>query len=90
MSTRRTILFSGRVQGVGFRYTTRRIAAGFAVVGTVRNLPDGRVELVAEGDSCELGLFIGAVQEEMSGYISRVQASESPATGEFTGFHIIH
>jgi len=90
MSSRRTILFSGRVQGVGFRYATHRIAAEFAVAGTVRNLADGRVELVAEGDSDELGLFVGAIQEEMSGYISHVQVSESPATGEFNGFHIIH
>ena len=44
------IHYSGRVQGVGFRYQTHRVAAGFEVTGTVRNLPNGRVELVAEGD----------------------------------------
>ena len=43
------IFYSGRVQGVGFRYTAKTVAAGFEITGTVRNLPDGRVELVAEG-----------------------------------------
>ena len=50
------IFYSGHVQGVGFRYTVKSVAAGFEVNGTVRNLPDGRVELVAEGDSGELKL----------------------------------
>ena len=44
------ILYEGRVQGVGFRYTTKSVANGFEVTGTVRNLTDGRVELVAEGE----------------------------------------
>ena len=44
------ILYSGHVQGVGFRYTAKTVAAGFEITGVVRNLPDGRVELVAEGD----------------------------------------
>ncbi|MBL8829940.1 MAG: acylphosphatase, partial [Planctomycetaceae bacterium] len=46
---RRRVLFHGRVQGVGFRVTTRSIAQRFAVTGWVRNLPDGSVELLAEG-----------------------------------------
>ena len=46
---RREVYFSGRVQGVGFRYTVRMVASRFAVTGFVKNLPDGRVQLVAEG-----------------------------------------
>jgi acylphosphatase len=46
---RRTVFYSGLVQGVGFRYTTQRIAQQHAFAGFVRNLPDGRVQLVAEG-----------------------------------------
>ena len=46
---RKTVFFSGRVQGVGFRYTAKTVATGFEITGTIRNLPDGRVELVAEG-----------------------------------------
>src|SRR5471030_2081507 len=50
---RMKVFYSGRVQGVGFRYTARTVAAGFEITGYVRNLPDGRVELVAEGDDSE-------------------------------------
>ena len=46
---RKTIYYSGRVQGVGFRWTTRRIACEYDVTGYVMNLPDGRVELAVEG-----------------------------------------
>ena len=49
--------YSGRVQGVGFRYTAKQVAAGYEIVGTVRNLSDGRVELVAEGAHDELEAF---------------------------------
>ena len=45
--TARRVLYEGHVQGVGFRFATKNIARGFDVVGTVRNLPDGRVELEA-------------------------------------------
>ena len=51
---RRTSHFSGHVQGVGFRYTVADVAEDFDVRGYVRNLPDGRVELVAEGDEAEI------------------------------------
>ena len=46
---RLTVFYSGQVQGVGFRYTAKTVATGFEITGTIRNLPDGRVELVAEG-----------------------------------------
>ena len=83
---RRTVWFEGRVQGVGFRYTTCSAADRFDVTGYVRNLPDGRVELVAEGTERELDLFLGAVQDAMRGYIRDLQKSDSPATGEFSRF----
>ena len=57
------IHYSGRVQGVGFRYTVKSLITGFEVVGTIRNLPDGRVELVAEGERAELEAFRQAVIE---------------------------
>jgi acylphosphatase len=85
---RRTIFFSGQVQGVGFRFTTRAVASHFAVTGYVRNLRDGRVEVVAEGEPAELDRFQGAVEDAMSGYINETAATETPATGEFTGFTI--
>ncbi len=83
-----TILFSGIVQGVGFRYTVERVARRSAVAGYVRNLPDGRVELVAEAPRSELQRFVAAVEEAMAGYIRDAQRNESPGTAEFDGFSI--
>jgi acylphosphatase len=88
MPERVTVHYSGLVQGVGFRYTTRREAAGHPVTGYVRNLPDGRVEMVAEGEPAALQGFLAAMAERMSGYIRDVQAESGPATGEFPDFAI--
>ncbi len=85
---RRTVLFSGQVQGVGFRYSTQKVALRLAVTGFVRNLPDGRVELVAEGSPAELDRLQEAVEQTMSGYIRAASASDSPVTGEFQSFRI--
>jgi acylphosphatase len=85
---RRTVYFSGSVQGVGFRYTTRHIASRFGVTGFVRNLPDGRVELVAEGDPAEVDRFEQDLQDTMSSYISDRVIDTSPATGQFASFTI--
>lgn len=85
---RRTVLFSGRVQGVGFRYTTCRVASRYRVVGHVKNLADGRVEAVVEGDASEVDGFIVAVRDQMDGYIRDVQCQDSPATGEFARFDV--
>ena len=87
-SQRWTVLFSGTVQGVGFRYTVRQVAGGFAVTGDVRNLPDGRVELRAEGEPAELRRFVAAIEETMGRYIRGRETRESPATAEFSGFSI--
>jgi acylphosphatase len=84
------ILYSGRVQGVGFRYTTKSLACGFEVTGTVRNLPDGRVELVAEGARSELEAFRRAVQDsEVGRFIRQETLAWSAVKNEFRGFDII-
>ena len=85
---RRTVCFSGRVQGVAFRYTTRAVASRFNVTGYVRNLPDGRVELVAEGAREELDQFQGAVADAMRGYIKDTSTTDTTPTDEFTSFTI--
>ncbi len=85
---RRQVLFSGTVQGVFFRATTREVAGGFEVTGYVRNLPDGRVELVAEGEAAELDRFISGVRKAMAGYIRDTEGSDSAARSEFDGFAI--
>ena len=85
-----TVHYNGQVQGVGFRYTTCNVAGRFDVTGYVKNLPDGCVEMVAEGDSRELEAFRAAVAEAMEGYIRSADASESPATGEFAQFGVAY
>ena len=80
--------YEGMVQGVGFRYTTRRVALRFPVTGYVRNLPDGRVRMVAEGEPEVLQGLLDAVAAEMGRYIRRTTRNASPATGEFGGFDI--
>ena len=88
MAVQRTVYFSGNVQGVGFRYTACRVAGGFDVVGSVRNLPDGRVQVVAEGEPAELDRFVDAVKSSMHGLIRNTTSSDAPATGQFTRFDV--
>lgn len=85
---RRTILYSGTVQGVGFRYTTQATAMRFEVTGFVRNLADGRVELVAEGTKDELDRLQLAVADAMGRYITAADAHDAAATREFGSFDI--
>jgi len=88
---RRRILFCGRVQGVGFRYTCQSLSARFEVSGYVRNLADGRVELVSEGDSVEIDRFVATIQAEMGHYIREIQTeSNSPSDNPLSGFSIRH
>ena len=83
------IFYSGRVQGVGFRYTTKNVAMGYEVTGTVRNLPDGRVELVAEGLKDELEAFQQGIRESgLGGFISNEETTWEDPKGEFRGFGI--
>jgi len=81
--------FSGHVQGVGFRFTTIDVAARFPEIGgTVRNLPDGRVEVIAEGPEERLIEFIAALGDEMGSYIRGVDKKLLAARGEFSGFRV--
>lgn len=83
------VFYSGRVQGVGFRYTVKTVAAGFEITGAVRNLPDGRVELVAEGARAELAAFREAIAGAgLAGFIRDEQVTWADAKNEFSGFEI--
>ncbi|MCA9260291.1 MAG: acylphosphatase [Planctomycetales bacterium] len=84
----REALYSGHVQGVGFRATVQRIAARYAVAGYVRNLPDGRVQLVAEGESQTVEEFLRAVTDAMDGYIRNAQVDVRQASGNYGHFEI--
>ncbi|MBM4032409.1 MAG: acylphosphatase [Planctomycetes bacterium] len=87
---RARVVFRGHVQGVGFRYTARHVAAAHPVSGYVENLPDGSVELVAEGAREDVAAFLAAVSQEMAPYIRERELHWEPATGEFDGFGVRH
>jgi acylphosphatase len=88
---RRRVHFSGRVQGVGFRFTCHSLARSYEIAGHVRNLPDGRVEMIAEGELVELDLFLAAIGQEMGVYIINVEVeNEAPGQEPLYGFTIRH
>ena len=82
------IYYSGKVQGVGFRYTVQDLAEGFGITGWVKNLRDGRVEIMAELEEDNLKDFLKKIRGNFSGYIRDVEIDWKPATGEFSGFTI--
>ena len=91
MVKRVTVFYVGRVQGVGFRYTAREIACGYEVTGYVRNLPDGRVELVVEGDEEEVRAYAEALRtSQLGSHIRSADVNWSDATEGFRGFEIRH
>jgi acylphosphatase len=82
------VCYMGRVQGVGFRYTAQALAAEHAVAGTVRNLDNGDVELVAEGEQEQVTAFLRAVAERMGLYIQRTTVHDCTPGGQ-QGFRIL-
>jgi len=80
--------YSGRVQGVGFRFTAVDLALKYKVCGWVKNLPDSRVEVVAEGEEKNLDCFLADLKTQMSHYISEENMYTEPATKDFSNFRI--
>ena len=85
---RRRLIYSGRVQGVGFRYTTASIARRFPVTGYVRNLPDGSVELAAEGTADVLDEFLGTVSSVFERNIQDCRPLEETSSETYSRFEI--
>ena len=83
-----TAFFSGRVQGVGFRYHTLQVAKEFDVSGYVRNLSDGRVQLEAEGNESEVRAFCAEVQDKLSVFIRKTELAEERRAPVYRGFSI--
>jgi acylphosphatase len=86
----KTVYFSGNVQGVGFRYTTCRIADKYDIAGHVKNLPDGRVECVVEGKTSEIRAFLDDLKGQMGSYIRDSQEQSAPPSRHFSGFSVAY
>lgn len=86
MNICKRVIYSGHVQGVGFRYSAHGLAQHHAVSGFVRNLTGGDVEVVAQGEAEEVARFLGAIDERMAGYVTSkdVQEQTSGNYKEFT------
>ena len=90
MSARLHVYFTGHVQGVGFRYAVRTVSLEFDVTGWVKNLEDGRVEILVEGERSELEAFQAAIPDAgLRRLIRDIQTRWSEGTGEFRGFEIV-
>lgn len=91
MKKRYHVLISGRVQGVFFRANTCKTAVALGLTGWVRNLPDGRVETVFEGEQKEAeGMLAWCQTGTPPAQVDHVEAAEEPAEGSFTGFDIVY
>ena len=88
MNARATVIYSGQVQGVGFRATARSIASGRPVSGQVRNLGNGDVELIAEGDRDAVRELLDAVADRFGRRITDARVTWGAATGGFDGFRV--
>lgn len=84
----RRILYSGRVQGVGFRFTAVSVAERYNVSGYVMNLPDGRVEVYVEGEPEEIESFLRDLESQMRGYIKGKDVEDLPSTGRYKRFTV--
>lgn len=82
------IFYSGTVQGVGFRFTVRMVASGLGLCGWVKNLPDGRVEVLAEGEENNIEEMIKSIESHFGGYIRNKNLNYNDPTGEYAGFNI--
>ncbi len=83
-----TVYFTGRVQDVGFRYTALQVAKEFEVAGWVKNIPDGRVQLEAEGAPQTVKAFVSAVEARMHGHIRKTERQSAKREPQFAGFTI--
>ncbi len=88
MLTRLAIIFSGKVQGVGFRATTRDVMRGFAVTGWVRNQPDGSVRAEVQGEATAIEAALAKLRERTGGYIRGEQAYTLGLEADEEGFEI--
>ncbi|MGF1531440.1 MAG: acylphosphatase [Puniceicoccaceae bacterium] len=89
MLERREVHFTGHVQGVGFRYQTLQIARGYDVIGTVKNLADGRVQLIVQGSPEELDAFLAEIESALDGFIRSTDSKQLEPLGDLKTFSIL-
>jgi len=82
------VFFSGVVQGVGFRFTTRMLASRYKIKGWVRNTHDGKVEVWAQGKKGDVYDFLGELQQEFSRHITDTQTEEAEPSEKYKDFQI--
>jgi len=82
------IIFTGHVQGVGFRFTARDIAHRYGLTGMVRNLMDGTVEMIAQGPVEDIDRCIQDIQDAFTGYIRQTKIKEIPPNPQYKEFQI--
>lgn len=87
---RRSVYYSGNVQGVGFRYQVVQLSRGLDLAGEVRNLPDGRVELIVEGPPATIDRLLQRITEHFEGNIRKVEQSKSSSQGLAAGIRIAY
>ena len=83
------IFYSGTVQGVGFRYTVLRHANDLQLKGWVKNLPDGRVEVLAEGPKELIDRLCEQIEKYFEGYIRDKESSTGECQSKFKDFTIL-
>ncbi len=88
MAKRAHVYYSGSVQGVGFRFSAERAASSLGLTGWVKNLDDGRVEVVCEGTERDIQEFLAKIYSVFKMYIDDTAIEWQPASGEFYGFDI--
>jgi acylphosphatase len=86
--TAKHVVFSGRVQGVGFRFTVNNVAGRYDVSGYVKNLPDGTVEALIQGPPREVDSCLGEIQRSFAGYIRDTKIEQAPYNKAHTEFRI--
>ncbi len=86
--TAKHVIFSGRVQGVGFRYTCHRIAIRYELTGFTKNLPDGSVELLIQGHPEDVADCLADIKKSFGGYIRDIKAVDLPPNPRYSDFRI--
>ena len=84
------IVYTGIVQGVGFRYTVQRLALDIGLTGWVKNLRDGRVEMLVEGDPKGLEQLMQNIENHFTGYIRNKEIEYQTYSGKFKDFQITY